>query len=79
MIPTPEQHEGWQKDYLNTRGHLSSLQRELLENGPKFLAQSWMMQRMYNEWKRMRGLEDPEPVESMREWEENIKKSQTLG
>ncbi len=35
--------------------------RELLENGPKSLAQSWMMQAMHNDWKKKKGIKDPEP------------------
>ena len=29
---------------------------ELLMDGPKSLAQSWMMQAMYNQWKKRNGL-----------------------
>ena len=30
-------------------------------DGPKSLSQSWIMQSMYNEWKRRNGYKDPEP------------------
>jgi len=36
-------------------------QLELLMDGPKSLSQSWIMQSMYNEWKRRNGYKDPEP------------------
>ena len=56
----------------------SKRELELLENGPKSLAQSWLMQALYNKWKKVKGIPpDPEPPDcssSMKEWEESIKK-----
>lgn len=52
-------------------------QAELLRDGPKSLSQSWIMQAMYNQWKKRNGYKDPEPPNcqsSMKEWEESIKK-----
>ena len=46
-------------------------QLELLMDGPKSLSQSWIMQSMYNEWKRRNGYKDPEPpnvASSMKEF-----------
>ena len=39
----------------------SKYELELLENGPKSLAQSWMMGALHNKWKKMKGYKDPEP------------------
>ena len=39
---------------------LGKYQSELIENGPKSLAQSWMMQAMYNDWKKKKGIVDTE-------------------
>ena len=65
----------WRKEY---KGYTSSkYQLDLLENGPRSLSQSWMMQAMYNKWKKIKGYKDPEPPNcqsSMKEWEESIKK-----
>ncbi len=65
----------WRNEY---KGYTSSkYQLDLLENGPRSLSQSWMMQAMYNKWKKMKGYKDPEPPNcqsSMKEWEESIKK-----
>ena len=51
--------EDWReemKGYTNSRYEL-----ELLENGPKSLAQSWMMGALHNKWKKIKGIKDPEP------------------
>jgi len=76
-----EPSEGWREEYRGMKV-LGKYQRELIENGPKSLAQSWMMQAMYNDWKRKKGIVDPEPPDcqsSMKEWEQSIKKYQTPG
>ena len=51
--------EDWReemKGYTNSKYEL-----ELLENGPKSLAQSWMMGALHNKWKNIKGIKDPEP------------------
>tara|TARA_B100000902_G_scaffold323850_1_gene317807 strand:+ start:598 stop:870 length:273 start_codon:yes stop_codon:yes gene_type:complete len=76
-----EQSEDWRQEYLGMKAH-GKYQTELLENGPKSLSQSWMMGAMYNDWKRKKGIKDPEPPDcqsSMKEWEQSIKKYQTPG
>ena len=76
-----ERSEDWRKEYQGMKVH-GKYQTELLENGPKSLAQSWMMQAMHNDWKRKKGIKDPEPPDcqsSMKEWEQSIKKYQTPG
>ena len=48
--------EDWReemKEYTNSRYEL--------ENGPKSLAQSWMMGALHNKWKKIKGIKDPEP------------------
>ena len=55
----------------------SKLQLEVLEHGPRSLAQSWMMQAMKNQWKKRNGYKDPEPPDcssSLEEWNESVKK-----
>ena len=49
----------WREDYKGYK-HLNKKQRELLENGPKSLSQSWLLGAMYQEWKRMRGFKEPD-------------------
>ena len=44
----------WREEYKQFTSNKKEL--ELLENGPKSLAQSWMLQAMYNKWKKNKGL-----------------------
>ena len=65
----------WREEYMSYTS--SKYDLELLENGPRSLAQSWMMQAMYGKWKKIKGYKDPEPPDcssSLKEWEESIKK-----
>ena len=76
-----EPPEGWREEYRGMKAH-GKYNSDLLTNGPKSLAQSWMMQAMYNDWKKKKGFVEPEPPDcqsSMKEWEESIKKYQTPG
>ena len=47
------------KSYTSNQRHL-----ELLENGPKSLSQSWVMQAMYGQWKKMKGYDKFDPQEN---------------
>ena len=53
-------------------------QAELLENGPKSLSQSWMMQAMYNQWKKMKGYKDPEPPDVSSSMSEFFEKQKSV-
>tara|TARA_R100001463_G_scaffold91999_1_gene146728 strand:- start:5906 stop:6124 length:219 start_codon:yes stop_codon:yes gene_type:complete len=62
----------WREEYKKFAS--SNKELDLLENGPKSLAQSWHMQAMYNNWKKIKGIEDPEPPNcqsSFNEWSDN--------
>ena len=65
----------WREEY---KGYTTSrYELDLLQNGPKSLAQSWMMGALHNKWKKMKGYKDPEPPNcqsSFKEWEESIKR-----
>ena len=64
----------WREEYKKFTSDKRDL--ELLENGPTSLAQSWHLQAMYNKWKTIRGIKDPEPLDiqsSFKEWSENNK------
>ena len=43
------------KGYTNNKRYI-----ELLENGPKSLSQAWLLGALHNEWKRIKGYEDPD-------------------
>ena len=47
------------KSYTSNEKHL-----ELLENGPKSLSQSWILQALYNEWKKVKGYNKLDPKEN---------------
>ena len=56
--------------YTNSKREL-----ELLENGPKSLAQSLHMGALYNKWKKINGIKEPEPPDcqsSFKEWNDSI-------
>ena len=63
----------WREEY---KGYTSGrYQLDLLEDGPKSLAQSWMMGAMYNKWKKIKGYRDPEPPNcqsSFKEWNARV-------
>ena len=67
--------DNWREE---AKGYTTNqLQLEVLENGPKSLAQSWMLQALHNQWKRRNGIKDPEPPDcqsSFKEWEKSIEK-----
>jgi len=47
-----------------------------LREGPHSLSQSWIMQTMYNEWKRRNGYKDPEPPDCSSSMSEYFQKEQ---
>ena len=66
----------WREEY-QTMKVLTKYQMDLLKNGPKSLSQSWLLGAMHGDWKRKKGIKDPEPPDcqsSMKEWEQSIKK-----
>ena len=66
--------KSWRQEYLGMKVH-SQKTRELLENGPKSLSQSWYLQAMYIDYKKRKGIRDPEPPNcqsSFKEFESRI-------
>ena len=66
-------HDSWSDEYKGfTR---NKMELELLENGPKNLSQSWHLQALYSNWKKIKGIKDPEPLDlqsSFKEWNKKI-------
>ena len=66
-------HNSWRDEYKGfTR---NKMELELLENGPKNLSQSWHLQALYSNWKKIKGIKDPEPLDlqsSFKEWNKKI-------
>ena len=51
MTNKPYDDSKWREEYKNYTS--SKYELDLLENGPKSLAQSWMMSALHNKWKKM--------------------------
>ena len=66
-------HDSWRDEYKGfTR---NKMELELLENGPKNVSQSWHLQALYSNWKKIKGIKDPEPLDlqsSFKEWNKKI-------
>ena len=69
----------WREEYKNYTSKKTEL--DLLENGPKSLSQSWHLQALYSNWKKVKGDDKLDPKEndgqcqsSLADWEESIKK-----
>ena len=50
----------WREEYRDMKV-LSAFQTKLLDEGPHSLSQSWILAAMHNDWKRKKGLVEPEP------------------
>ena len=71
----------WREEYKSVTS--KKMEIELLENGPKSLSQSWHLQALYSNWKKMKGYDKLDPKEndgqlqsSFSEWDKNAKKYQ---
>ena len=66
----------WREDYLSRKAGLSYLQIKLLKEGPHQLTDSWFLNAMYNDWKRLTGIppepERPNLQSSFKEWNGGI-------
>ena len=56
------------KGYTSNQRHL-----ELLENGPKSLSQSWVMQALYGQLKKMKGYDKLDPKENEGQLQSSMK------
>ena len=56
------------KAYTSNERHL-----ELLENGPKSLSQSWILQALYNQWKKVKGYNKLDPKENEGQLQSSMK------
>ena len=62
MTNKPYDDSNWREEYKSYTSNQRHL--ELLENGPKSLSQSWVMQAMYGQWKKMNGYDKLDPKEN---------------
>ncbi len=73
---TSDSDTNWRDEYLNMKAGLSKRQIELLEKGPDSLSSSWLLGAMHGDWKKMKGIKDPEPPDcssSFKEFEQRVK------
>ena len=66
----------WREEYKNYTS--SKYELDLLENGPKSLAASWMMGALHNKWKKMKGYKDPEPPDVSSSMSEFFEKQKSV-
>ena len=67
--------KNWREEYKAFTTNKKYIQ--LLENGPKSLSQSWILGALYSQWKKIKGIKDPEPPNcqsSYKEFESRIQK-----
>ena len=73
----PWDDSNWREEFIESR-HLSQYQLEILTNGPKSLAQSWMLGAMHGQWREMKGYKYPDPPDcssSFKEFNEIVKEN----
>ena len=71
MTNKPYDDSNWREEY---RAYTSSrYELDLLENGPKSLSQSWVMQAMYGQWKKMKGYDKLDPKENEGQLQSSMK------
>ena len=61
----------WRQEYKSYTSNRMEL--DLLEQGPKSLSQSWHLQALYSNWKKVKGIKDPEPLDlttNFKDWSE---------
>tara|TARA_B100000886_G_scaffold173429_1_gene118668 strand:+ start:349 stop:579 length:231 start_codon:yes stop_codon:yes gene_type:complete len=70
----------WEKELLESKRFNNKFQKNLLEHGAKNLMRGIYLGYMYSRWRRIRGLDEDDPVEntgqmqsSFKEFEKKIK------
>ena len=69
--------KNWREEYKGMKP-LNKKQIQLLDEGAKSLSQSWFIQAMYIDWKKINGYKTPEPPNcqsSFKEFESRINQS----
>ena len=61
----------WREDYKQYTSNKRHL--ELLENRPKQLSQAWVLQALYNEWKKIKGYDKLDPKENKVQLQSSMK------
>ena len=64
-------YSNWREDYKKYT--TNKMELELLENGPKSLSQSWHLQALYSDWKKMKGYNKLDPKENVGQNQSSMK------
>ena len=75
MTQKPYDDSNWREDYKQYTSNKRHL--ELLENGPKSLSQSWILQALYNEWKKIKGYDKYDAKENTGQCQSSFKDFET--
>ena len=67
--------DSWREEYKQYTSNKRYL--ELLENGPKQLSQAWVLQALYNEWKKIKGYDKLDPKENEGQLQSSFKDFET--
>ena len=68
------EYPNWREEYKGMKLH-GKKNLDLLENGPHSLTDSWLLQAMFNDWKRKKGIKTPERPNlesSFKEWNNKV-------
>ena len=68
--------KNWREEYKAFTTNKKYL--ELLENGPKSLAQAWILGALHSKWKKIKGIKDPEPPNCQSSYKEFASRIQKL-
>ena len=63
----------WREEYLEMKPGLSKLQTQLLKEGPKQLAQAWLLGAMHQDYDRMKGIKRDYPKENKGQMQSSLK------
>ena len=61
----------WREEYKSYTTNRSYI--EILENGPNSLSQAWVLQALYNEWKKIKGYDKLDPKENKGQLQSSMK------
>ena len=70
MTNKPYDDSNWREESLPY--HIGK-QADLLRDGPKSLSQSWIMQALYGQWKKMKGYDKLDPQENEGQLQSSMK------
>ena len=71
MNEKPYDDSNWREEYKSYTTNKRYL--ELLEHGPHSLSQAWILQALYNEWKKVKGYNKFDPKENKGEYQSSLR------